>query len=707
MRVSRLTSLALALALAGCPGKSPSSSTPSAAHVTTPSSANVRPSAMRTPTPTGAPQLGGGAFGTPAPSASASGTASSTPSTLAPSAAPSLGNNGQLVVSPLTHYAQLYDFDRIGNWVPGDVVDGALHVNRGPVGDAAGPVGATTPGRSRFHERDSHSGPFAAENGYTSPVFKGPVTLSYLPGVDVAPDASASSTPAPWFLADDGPVKGQVPWASVFLSPVNAFGLNNHPAPNFVKDEVPFPDPLVKRLAAVFGLPAGTDPDSLPWYGNLPDGLYVPTAALVNGQATSYAEGDAPAGGIYIRGTVEILRGAVVGNSSIYMFQVGYPHAISRVYVVRADRADHSLHLLALPSGTTLADALSAAGNDPLKLATTSGTPTHTLTDWSLQGADTLTLSLQGASAPFNGIIAVDLGLSDPLRDPSHPGHLLAPTATRRPLTGHILALGDPNPGTKLALGGEAAKLPAALAAAEMFSTEDASSSSGTPAATGLTIATAGSLFIQNHLVVAGIDRAIGAPRDLTTLVGSLNADHVLTAAVKDRLALWADRQVLVGLAAPNTPDKTLTSPGVVLTTSVIGLEDPGRSKAMRDGADYPTEDQGNYYIAGSFTTEGLLPYYLQQENYEIGIKQGGTVLYVPTDNANGYPPNPLYGMLGYDSLTNLSQSPNSPSARGSIVLLGSVICEKRGILGKGDSAYNKDFRFDARLESLPPPLVP
>ncbi|MDB5100989.1 MAG: hypothetical protein JWM80_5410 [Cyanobacteria bacterium RYN_339] len=558
--------------------------------------------------------------------------------------------------SPVTRFAVLTDFDAVQNFVPGEEIFGPLHLNRGPLGDLPElkTQDGTYAGRSRMRIRRSEIGPFPAVDGHTAPVFHGRVTLSYVPGVDPSPDAAGSLQTPDWFTAE-GP---NVPWAQIFLDPANATAFQGHAGPLLVDRPIPLPEPLAPRIAAAVGLPAGQ--------GGLEDGVYVPTREMAGG----YQDGATAAGGIYVRGTVQVLRGAVRGDVSTYLFQVGYPRDAFRVYLVRVARAARQIQLLALPSGEAF------TGTDleaPFKREAVS---TPALAAWRVSGPGTLKMAFKG---PFNGVIAVDRSKDD---------------TGARPLTGHILALGDPAAETKLGLGGAADDLPPALRGADVFSTADPA---GEP--TGLTIWAAGSIFVQNHLIVAGLGQGATAEAYVASLGKPIG---------HDRLALWADGQVAVGLNAPGAPSHATTEVGTLLTASLIALGDPERARSLRLGLPFPRADEGRQAYLGSIGTEGLIQYYSADESYEVGVGPKGREAYAHAYSGPLlYPANPIYEELGQVDRLDFLKNPNGNLSRGRLVIFGSLIQARRGLFGKGDTSFTKQTLFDPRLGELPPPLVP
>jgi hypothetical protein len=612
---------------------------------------------------------------------------------------------------PLNYYGTLIDYDGVANWVAGEVVEGPLHINRGPVPAGVKWAGADVEGRSRFNLwlTDQPNSPFVRPPGGADfPIFQGPVSLGYDATADQPAESRAIWSHAHWLGGNAG-VAGTAPdgsqligppvrWSEIFAHPDNAKALNGGPGPILTRD-VPLPRPFATRVGEVLGLAPGAEPASLPWFGPLRDGVYVPTDALVSGRKNGYTANEAVSGGIYVRGTVEVLRAAVVGDSSYVMLQVGYPGGDAhRSYIVRLDRKARTLTLTALPPGRLLPQALGEVEGDPARLEAEPATEAESLEAWSIAGAGTLRRRFVAADRtrlPFNGIIGVDYGASDPLRDPAAPGRLLPATATRRPLTGHILALGDPDVEAKRPLAGAAAGLPPLLQRAEVFSTEVVDGSAA-PAATGLTIAAVGSVFVQNHLLVEGVARrARGA--GVQRFEQAMRATVVTARDTEDRLAVWADRRVFIGLAAPSAPSRDEL--GLLLTASLVGLEDPARTDALIEGRSYPAVPQQGLQpvpvelkYLGSISAEGTGALYGLQtrEHPEIGTGAGGRVAAMVGNSDRAL--NPIH-----QPWTNSGWAP-----RGRLVSFGARIMGKRGTVGAGILGYDKDFRHDARLEGLP-----
>lgn len=199
------------------------------------------------------------------------------------------------------------------------------------------------------------------------------------------------------------------------------------------------PGQLATRLGPALGLPPGGDPAALPWWAGLEDGVYLPTNEMVRGEATAYVPGATIAGGIYVRGTVRVLRAMAKGDISYYLFAVDKDPADGRLYAIRMDRATRATELRAFPlrGGKTLGGVLAEAGNDPQALFALPATEATALAAWASNSAGEATrmafAAAPGARAPFDGVIAVDLGRHDPLRDPLRPGVVRPATADLPP----------------------------------------------------------------------------------------------------------------------------------------------------------------------------------------------------------------------------------------------------------------------------------
>jgi hypothetical protein len=337
------------------------------------------------------------------------------------------------------------------------------------------------------------------------------------------------------------------------------------------------------RLPAVLGLSEGEFPSQVE-HLDLPDGVHIPTRGLIQDRQTTYGGGgNFAVGGIYVRGTVEVMRMATTDTKSYYFFQVGYVKATSprRTYVVVADRQNRTLRLVAYGANSRLEDiqgtplsAFDAAGtinNNPQAFGVTGGEPGVIAQQFAAPDGD--------RRYPFSGVIFVDYSKHDPLRDPTSRWSLLRATAANpvRGLTGHILALGDPGPranrlNKRAFPGAWNADLPpgGAWPAAETICTEDASTAVGPlRSASRLSIIAAGDIFIQNHLVVQGIARACGLRNGPDRVV----RENVNARSTRDLLGLVSDKQILVGLAAPSAAAREET--GVLVMGALAALGDP------------------------------------------------------------------------------------------------------------------------------------
>jgi hypothetical protein len=637
----------------------------------------------------------------------------------------------------LSRYATLTDIDLVANWAPSERVEGPIHINRGyvdaPLGLRPGNLTLQN-GRSRMvlHAPGSYAVPAGAPS---HPVFTDVVSMAY----DVRPglfqDSADFSTAV---TCNRQPLTGASYTAqlarAIFLAPENQAQITGKAGP-LMTTPVEMPPNSRARLGAVCGLPEGQSPAGETWFRNLPDGVHVPTQAMVEAGTSQYGgAGDYPRGGIYVRGTVEVMRMAATDTKSYYFFQVGYVKQTMprRTYVAIADRATRRLRLKAFGPNSTIEgllgqplatiEAAVAAVNDPAAFAVWGAglAPCeHTF----------LTPERGNTEAPFNGLVFVDYSRHDPAR----PSSGVAGGANARPLTGHILSLGDPgapaSPQAKRAfVGAWAANLPASMAAAEVVCTEDAAPGGTAPRrASRLTVIAAGDIFIQNHIVVKGIAEACG----LESGTDRLRRENVTARQTRDVLGLVSDKQIVVGLAAPSAAVRT--NSGVVVTASLAALGDPAYdtvTNTMPAIPAAPTSPEGlRFNLRGSFTTEGLMDVWAPDlgESYDVlwptamvgganamfdsatdGYPQAGVAPppypYCPVYGAGGTAgPNGLYAGLQNPKVGN----PNFPGTRGKLTLFGGLVTRKRGAVGLGNSSYDKDPRYDQRLLTLAPPLFP
>jgi hypothetical protein len=696
---------------------------------------------------------------------------------------------------PFSRYAALIDIDVVKNWVPGEIIQGPVHINRGYVDLAVSPANpfSMQANHPTFKNRRSKmlihttngTGGFEAINGGTRPVFQERVSMTIMndgaqaladdnvsdidpadPGRRYSSALEVNDMPGP--LRAPGPAAATL--ANVFTHPDNFGAMGGITGPVIMPSPIPFPPNSRQRIPAALGLPPGVAPAEVEWYrfkngaarnnATLEDGLYVPTVQWVASTPIDHLDDspaqlrydfgdDRPAGGIYLRGNVEEMRMTVSGMVSYYMFQMGYGAPRGeigprRVYMVRADRTNRQITLRGFPYNITnyvntetapgygaapaaerhdsrrnpdaLRLMLQRANGDPgyyfngagsRPLTGTSAADWAITTDLNIQTQLTAIGPNQG-NFPFNGIIFVDSSSHDPLNlVTSSNGTVQAGV----PITGNIFALGDKAPGNnnKLALLGSRHE--------RVRTTAPPASAAAVPPASKLTIVAAGSIFIQNNIMLEDIRLMPGSNGGLDP-----DSDAVRLAISRDLLGIVADRQVVIGLAAPSA---ARGQTGCVVHAAVAALRDPDATSGAL----------GNYTTGvpaywGSFTTEGLQPLFAASalERYQV-VDYRGTTSFVPlaaapagffktahiwrpevvygVDN-RGMPGLPIYNHNSYNGITQIANAtyPNK-NPRGRLVMFGSVTQFKRGAVGAGNKSYDKDFRYDKRLMSIAPPVFP
>jgi hypothetical protein len=257
---------------------------------------------------------------------------------------------------PFAKYAVVNDIDLIGNWTPGEVVDGPVHINRGYVDDTdaerkANRAAATATfqaWRSLFTVNTAPAGPFPQPTGAQPfPIFKDLVTLTAINDGNGAnsfsDDDFTTYTTVIGLNGDRQPFLPIVEATAqkIFLAPANQgqAAFKGKAGPVLVPTPLELPRTIRTRLTSSLGVPPGKQIQDYPWFKRLEDGVYVFTkrtwdstsgldstwgtrvpAAFQYGSNTD----DHAAGGIYIRGNVEILRMTTKGKYSYYMFQLGY-----------------------------------------------------------------------------------------------------------------------------------------------------------------------------------------------------------------------------------------------------------------------------------------------------------------------------------------------------------------------------------------------
>ena len=336
-----------------------------------------------------------------------------------------------------SRYAALIDIDSVKNWVPGEVVTGPVHINRGYVDepgfmDINGDMEGTASGVTGMTMKDLRSSMMLYIDGQTGnigfktppgklayPVFESQVSVTEMRGdTKYKADDPADGTP-PYSVN----VNGQKFWKTdtvtknfhdkIFLAPENSVATrygevagNNLRGPLIVKEPIELPRSIRNALGAAVGMPGnfvGRDR-----WEDLPNGVYVPTPRFwaINPPAIpdedaavptdSYALGQAALGGIYVRGDVEAMRfgiGDTAANKHLswYLFQVGRGAKVAgpagrRCYLVVADRLNRKLLLHAYPQTGANArihgNIIPAAGTTLATLLTNAGISDNSAT-WS------------------------------------------------------------------------------------------------------------------------------------------------------------------------------------------------------------------------------------------------------------------------------------------------------------------------------------
>lgn len=583
---------------------------------------------------------------------------------------------------------------------------------------------------------------------------------------------------------------------AIFQAPENqrgddSFGTANKvtACPNVLDYPISLPHSVRNRLGSALG--AGAPLTSVKYWDSLPDGVYVPTSAWWSGANVAQTDlsgqtvydssgaGAYPAtGGIYVRGNVEVMRmgqaAAPNDNLSYYMFILGYggPYNAAtnpkRAYLVVADRASNAMRLFAFDPSIT--DSIPGLGKnagdawlcktpvnvnqnlfmqDPIANSPTSPGgwgfgggwtgPDTSIDGFKITGtgnhwADFKLPAASNQQFPFNGVVFIDMSQLDWARMKGNPGNF----NNVPPLTGNIFSLGDPgthNAGNDPALGAVSG-LPAAKRALDGVTDERVATFQGTNPknpASSLTILTTGNIFIQNSLTVSSLK--IPAITRWPGFTFS-DADKITLDISHDLLGLVADKQVVLGLAAPNSSASRSSGnrslPGVVIHAAIAALGDPAYDYVQQQ-AD-PKQFVGMNPYRGSFATEGLMGFYNVGEEYYTCC--GGPNSYfgaaVPaalsakpanapagsagaiaaslgggTRDMYGYPGIPLYQDWSFPFAGSTVLNPNGVGTRGRALVFGSVTMKKRGIIGKGDTSYDKRFLFDHRLLTIAPPVFP
>ena len=646
---------------------------------------------------------------------------------------------------PFSRYAALIDIDAVKNWVPGEIVQGPMHINRGyldegTMADDDMQAGSALNESSTFMQNRSFmklhfvGGPGGFQQVGARPdhpEFHDTVSMTVIndkPGPGTANDDDTVGYTSTMTIDGQSPLAAAARLGQIFKAPDNQGAMGGMTGPIPLASPIPLPPSSRRRIATAVGCPPAkpitdlsfVDPDS-----GMPDGVYVPTRGSVSqagnvgwsglryGGVDNYA-----AGGIYIRGNVEVMRMTVGNNAatrrySYYLFQLGYggvlgTEAWRRVYMIRADRVTKRLRIRAfariIPGiGNAIAQdtytnpwALSTliaranGGNGIDEYFTSMAPGASQPQDFAIdQGGDHLVeldpVADDYSMFPFNGVIFIDKSNGN------------------RNNTGNIFALGCPglpynvaglpgslpnNPYSKVSMFGSSMERVATYAA------ENANTAPA-PAASKLTIVAAGHIFVQNHLVLEDLFRN----GDWSDPIG----DNISINETKDLLGLVADRQVVLGLAAPDNIANSANRQrlGTMIHGAIAALADPE-----------PTSRTGVRAYWGSVATEGLQQLFNGGGTEPYGVcnlaDRGSRPWLVapPTwvGADQGMPGNPYFSP--YNTINTKANSPNRQS-RGRLVVFGSVTQKKRGAVGAGNNSFDKDFRYDKRLMSIAPPMFP
>lgn len=651
---------------------------------------------------------------------------------------------------PFSRYAALIDIDAVKNWVPGEIVQGPMHINRGyldegTMADDDMQAGAALNESSTFMQNRSFmklhfvGGPGGFQQVGARPdhpEFHDTVSMTVIndkPGPGTANDDDTVGYTSTMTIDGQSPVASAARLGQIFKAPDNQGAMGGLTGPIPLSSPIPLPPSSRRRLATAVGCPPAKPISDLTFCNNTVaaggalDGVYVPTRGsydtptvgfnnLRYGGADNYA-----AGGIYIRGNVEVMR-MTVGNTaatrqfSYYLFQLGYGGTLGtpsyrRVYMIRADRVNKRIRIRAFDRNIAF-PGVPAGGQDaytnPWALSTliaranggngideyfTSQAPDASQpANFAINQGGNLLVELDRvpddySQFPFNGVIFIDKTNGNQANNTGNIFSLGCPG-----LPGNVPQLpgGLPNnPFSKVTMFGSSMERVATYANAN-------ANTSPAPAASKLTIVAAGHIFVQNHLVLEDLFRS----GDWSDPIG----DNISINETKDLLGLVADRQVVLGLAAPDNIANTANRQrlGTMIHGAIAALADPE-----------PTSRTGVRAYWGSVATEGLQQLFNGggTENYGVcNIATAGALPWnmptIPTwvGPDQGMPGNPYF--MPYTTVNTKANNPNRQS-RGRLVVFGSVTQKKRGAVGAGNNSFDKDFRYDKRLMSIAPPMFP
>lgn len=496
-----------------------------------------------------------------------------------------------------SRYAALIDIDGVQNWVPGEVVTGPVHINRGYIDtpqwrDSAVTIkdnNGTPPGVTGVAWKDIRSTMMLYIEGETGnvgfkaqpgakkhPVFEQQVSLTDIPGGSTTyKNADPATSAAPISIKVNN-----VSWHSstanailntyhkdIFIAPENstatrygANGSTNYRGPLIVGEPVELPRSVRNEVGAAAGLP-GELADEDRWK-TLENGVYVPTPRFwaISDDATlamsksdppkpdsyRFGTGQAPVAGIYIRGEVEAMRmGKGTGANaklSWYLLQVSSGINAGagnrRCYLIVADRTTKQLAMHRyLPAVQSIHnDVIGAAGKTTAQLLSGAG----------LTGAWTPTSSADVAAFRLTAASEANAYFAAPQYSAFPFNGVIYVDCSKddpaRPSTGAALK-SMATTGNILALGNLGAVANPATDktafAVDGVVGETVATYAGTDRtapASKLTIMARGNIFIQNHLLVDGVFEQYKIERGASNDTGSTVNAQTGTGAARDAL---------------------------------------------------------------------------------------------------------------------------------------------------------------------------
>ncbi|HEY9720869.1 MAG TPA: hypothetical protein V6D47_02580 [Oscillatoriaceae cyanobacterium] len=574
-----------------------------------------------------------------------------------------------------SRYAALIDIDAVKNWVPGEVVYGPVHINRGYVDDSntnnnykysnwqlsdgADTNAAHDDMRSIMDIRTAGGGLFnpvtVGGTTYNYPIFMSEVSMTGIndgnTGTTQNDDDIAAATN--FIQVDDKPYKsGNISAATaqnMFRAPENQGVLNGMNGPLILNYSVNMPRSTRSGLTALLGVrPGNTIGDYAKWFSCLEDGVYLPgdswwtqpgASPVVGaaGQPQDYQYDPSSAntigsisGGIYIRGNVEIMRMTVEGKYSYYFFQLGpgdgatnYPMK-RRCYAVRVDRVANTVQMRAWQEGKTFNNGsgggLLPNNTNPNSIFLAGAVQDTDVADYALynNGAAN-TLASHNNGNIYTPLLAPAAGAAYPFN-----GVIFVDLSAHDPARDPndptaLLANQTPLTGNIYALGDPGLKTnrnnkAKFLGTGSNYPSAELVATNQSANPTAQAASSKLTIFVAGNIFIQN-DLLLAAAAGSPGQAANVSQDNFSMQQSLDLLGLVADKQIAVGACAPTASRGTA---GCIVHAAIAALGDPGYDYSNNK---VPASDlTGIRAYRGSFTTEGLMQVFAtpEDENYTL-----------------------------------------------------------------------------------------